>query len=353
MYVYIIIYTALLLLDLSAVFDSTDHSILISHLKNWFGVSSTALNLLSSFLSGRSQVVVTSNVKSQPNLLEYGVPLGSVLGPLLYSLYTAPLLSVKSNHHGIQCHFYADDTQNYLSFSPEFASSAFSIIESCIRDVFSRMISNKLSVNPNKAEYLLFNPNNVNLPVNIINLGSNTISPSDSAKNFGVIFQADMSMDKRISSIIKSCFLQLRDFRRIRPFISEIAAITLANPFVHSRLDFCNSLFYGLLKYSIYFLQKVQNAVARIVTNSFNFSHITLTLKSLHWLPEFFRINFKIRCITHRALSLGEPFYLNSLLTHRLNTHSLRTTSFSPLLLPNFSKKSNGFRTFSYTAPFF
>ena len=63
-------------------------------------------------------------------------------------------------------------------------------------------------------------------------------------------------MDKRISSIIKSCFLQLRDFRRIRPFISKTAAITLANTFVHSRLDFCNSLFYGLPKYSIHRLQK-------------------------------------------------------------------------------------------------
>ena len=117
-----------------------------------------------------------------------------MLGPLLYFLYTSRL-SVISNRPGIQCHFYADDTQIYLSFSPEFASPTFSIIEYCIRDVFSWMISNKLSVNPNKTEYLLFNPNNVNILVNIIILGSNTISPSDSAKNLGVIFQTDMSLE--------------------------------------------------------------------------------------------------------------------------------------------------------------
>ena len=175
--------TALLLLDLLAAFFTINYSILLSHLKHLFGVSSTSFNLLSSFLSGRSSVVVTSNVKSQPNLLEYGVPHGDMLGPLLYSLNTTPLLSVMSNHSRIRCHFYADDTQIYLLFSPELASSAFSTIESCIRDVFLWMISNKLSVNPNKTEYFLFNPNNVNLPVNIINLDSNTISPSDSAKN--------------------------------------------------------------------------------------------------------------------------------------------------------------------------
>ena len=88
-------------------------------------------------------------------------------------------------------------------------------------------------------------------------------------------------------------------------------------------------------------LQKVQNTVARIVTNFSHFSHITPTLKSLHWLPIYYRINLKIGLcyITHRALSLGEPFYLNTLLTHRSNTHSLRTTSCSLLLLLYFDKK--------------
>ena len=96
-----------------------------------------------------------------------------------------------------------------------------------------------------------------------------------------------MFMDKHISSIIKSCFLQLCDFRRIRPFISKTAAITLANAFIHSHLDFCKSLFYGLPKYSIHRLQKVQNIVARIITNSFLFSHTTLTLKSLLGFQHF------------------------------------------------------------------
>ena len=217
-----------------------------------------------------------------------------VLEPLLYSLYTTPLLSAISNHSGIQCHFYANNTHIYLSFSPGLTSLALSAIESCIRDVFSWMTLNKLSVNPNKTEYLLFNPSNINPPVYTINLDSNIISPSDSAKNLGVIFQTDMSPDKHVSSIVKSCFLQLRDFRRIHPFISITAAKMLANAFVHSRPDFCNSLFYGLPKFSIHRLQKVQNTVARIVSNSTRFPHKNPSLKSLHWLPIIYCINFKI-----------------------------------------------------------
>ena len=103
--------TALLLLDLSAAFDTIDHNILINCLRHWFGIFSTALNLLSSFLSDRYQTVIASNSKSQPVLLEYGIPQGSVLGPLLYSLYATPLLSVISRYPEIRSHFYADDTQ--------------------------------------------------------------------------------------------------------------------------------------------------------------------------------------------------------------------------------------------------
>ena len=343
--------TALLLLDLSAAFDTIDHSILIHRLQHWFGISSTALNLLSSFLSDRFQTVITPTSKSNPVLLEYGVPQGSVLGPLLYSLYTTPLHSIISKYPGLRCHFYADDTQIYLSFSPELASSAFTSIETCIKDIFTWMIGNKLSVNPDKTEYLLFNSKNINVPVSI-NLNLNTISPSECAKNLGVIFQSDMSMDKHISSVVKTCFHQLREFRHIRSFIPKSAAIIFANAFIHSRIDYCNSLFYGLPKYSINRLQKIQNSVARIVTRTSRSSHITPVLKSLHWLPVQYRINFKLCCITHRALSLKEPYYLNSLLINRLNSHSLRSSSFNPLTLPIFNKKSNGFRSFAHAAPF-
>ena len=276
--------TALLLLDLSAAFDTIDHNILIHRLQYWFGISSTALNLLSSFLSDRYQTVIAYNSNSQPVLLKYGGPQGSVLGPLLYSLYTTPLLSVISKYPGIRSHFYADHTQIYLSFSPE-VTTVFSSIESFIRDIFSWTVANILSVNPNKTEYLLFNPKNLNNPNCSINIDSKIFLPTNSAKNLGVVFQSDMSMDKHISTVIKSCFLQLRDVHRIRPLISKTAAITLTNAFVHSHLYNCNSLFYGLPKYSIHRLQKIQNTTASIVTRISRFTHITPILKSLHWLP--------------------------------------------------------------------
>ena len=128
-----------------------------------------------------------------------------------------------------------------ISFFFEHASSAISIIESCIKDVFSWLVANKLSVNPKKTEYLLFNSRNINSQV--ININFNSLS-------------------------LNLVSVQLRNFCHIRSLISKTAAITLANSFIHSCLDFCNSLFYGLSNYSNHRLQKVQNTAAHILTRS-------------------------------------------------------------------------------------
>ena len=154
-----------------------------------------------------------------------------------------------------------------------------------------------------------------------------------------------------ISSIIKSCFVQLRHFYHIRSLISKTAAITLANSFIYFCPDYYNSLFYGLPNYFIHHLQKVQNTAAHIFTCSVCLSHITPIFKFLHCLPVNYHINFKICCITYRALSLHEPHYLSSLLSLQSNSHSLCSYSFSPLLLPYFNKKSHDFRSFLCAAP--
>ena len=119
-------------------------------------------------------------------------------------------------------------------------------------------------------------------------------------------------MDKHISSVVKTCFHQLREFRHIRSFIPKFAAITFANAFIHFRIDYFNSLYYGLPKYSINRPQNLQTSVIRIVTHTSHLSQITPILKSLFWLPVQYCINFKLCCIAHRTLSLGKSHYLNS-----------------------------------------
>ena len=172
-------------------------------------------------------------------------------------------------------------------------------------------------------------------------------------KIISFISKSDMFINKHISALVKFCFLQLCDFHHICSFISKTAAMTLANIFVHFRLDYCNNLFYGLPKYFIHCLQKIQNTTACMVTPTSYFSQIRPFLKSLHWLFVFYCINFKIFCLPFCAFSLGKQYYLCSLLANRLNYQSLNSSPFNSLIVPCFKNVYIGIRSFSLLHLFF
>ena len=109
-------FTALTLLDLSAAFDMIDHLILLQHLHRHFGISGTVLRWFKSYFSARHQSINISGTLSCSQHLPFGVPQGSVLGPVLFSLYTTSLSQVITTHN-LSHHLYADDTQVYISLS--------------------------------------------------------------------------------------------------------------------------------------------------------------------------------------------------------------------------------------------
>ena len=107
----------LVMLDLSAAFDTLDHTLPVERPRSFFGFSGTALQWLSSYLHGRSQRVIIGDTISSPRYLEFGVPEGSILEPLLFTLYIAPLQDV-IQAYSLNCMFYADDSQVYIAVKP-------------------------------------------------------------------------------------------------------------------------------------------------------------------------------------------------------------------------------------------
>ena len=135
--------TSLILLDLSADFDTVDHSILLTRLQNWFGLDGLSLDWFTSYLSSRSQQAVSINDSiSAFSTLSCGVPEGSVLGPLLFTLYTTPLDSVISKN-SLKYHLYADDTQLYISFTPSNSALSLDTLTTTFTDILSWMNLNK------------------------------------------------------------------------------------------------------------------------------------------------------------------------------------------------------------------
>ena len=142
------------MLDLSAAFGTIDHGILLERLSAWFGIHGSVLSWFSSYLMDRTLSVKVHEHSSSPTNLKYGVPQGSVLGPILFNLYTTPLSSLISSH-SLDHELFADDTQMYTCFTLNSYSDAVSCLQQTFQSISSWMSANFLALNPVKTEFML------------------------------------------------------------------------------------------------------------------------------------------------------------------------------------------------------
>ena len=145
----------LVALDISAAFDMVSHSILLRRLSHTFGVNDAALAWIRSYLTIRSQFVRIGSASSKPTVCDYSVPQGSVLGPILFTVYTAPVGMV-ANSFGVVQQQYADDTQLYNAMSKSSSIGATLQLENCETTLHRWFAENGLALNPGKSEAVLF-----------------------------------------------------------------------------------------------------------------------------------------------------------------------------------------------------
>ena len=303
-------------------------------------------------MTGRSQRINLGNCLSSRSDLSFGVPQGSVLGPLLFTLYTTPLSSLISGH-AIPHHLYPDDSQLYISFSSDNSAAALNGLQSCLASVKSCMSTNKLKLNPDKTEFLLIGNERQRskylsmFPIELLDVKS---YPAKSARNLGVIFDKHFYFRSLISAICSSCSYHIRDLRRIRRPLDLDSAKLLANGLVSSHLDYCNSLLSGIAETNRTMLQRVLNRLARVVTKSPPFTRSVPLLRSLHWLPVKYRVHFEICLLTYKAFHEEQPVHLRSLIATSLPSRSLRSNRGITLSIPRI-KTNTGARAFSSCSP--
>ena len=267
------------------------------------GSTNTVLQWSSSYLTDRTHYVSLHNHCSCFTPVHSGVRQGSVLGPIIFTMYNKPLSAIIDSHSIIH-HSFDDDLQLLMSDPPDRISELLHSMQSCISDVKAWATANMLILNDNKTELMLVTSKRTKHLHSLhtsITIGNAQIPLKKSVKNLGFTLDCHHTMNAHVSNIAQTCYFELRRLASIRRFLTSTATATLVSAFALSRIDYSNSMLFGSTRDVTSHMQRILNYAARIILRLPKSSSITIHLETLHWLPVKARSTYKIACLCYHC----------------------------------------------------
>lgn len=342
--------TILSLLDFSKAFDTINHQLLVSKLK-YYGFSVASFSLLSSYLHNRKQIIFSNNSFSDQAQILSGVPQGSILGPLLFLVYTSDILN-SLTYCKIQA--FADDTQIYYCFDDENYLEAEQNINQDLSMLSELSKGHNLKLNPTKSSLLLFgNKNKINTIKDSLNISidGTRLNFVNSAKNLGIYLDIDLRFKDHLKSIFQKAYTALKMLYSNRHILSRKLRKHLCESLVLSNFTYCDFVYgFCLDNESNNRIQKVQNQCVRFVYGLRKYDHISHFYREIGWLRMEARRGLHFCTFLLKTINdTDSPASIRERLVFRREIHDRNVRAREHLTMPH-HRSAMFQRSFSYNA---
>lgn len=340
--------TILVCLDYSKAFDVINHDLLFAIL-HYIGFSRHAILFFKAYFSDRRQLTKLNDQYSGSTTIRMGVGQGSILGPLIYSVYTAFLLEPL---RVCNYHMYADDIQIYHSFDPSRVDEEIARINSDMNQVVMSSSAHGLTINPSKTTVMVFGrPKARSLILDRVKLQlqGKTLAVTESIKNLGLNIDCRLRFTKHVTNMVRASFGKLKVLYGCRDCLDVGLRRQLCETLILSRFNYCDTVYGPCLDSKDTFrIQKVQNACLRFIYGIRRRQRISWTLVRARWLNMRQRRVLHACVFYHKLILTKIPPYLHRRITFRTDVHNINVRN-RGLLTPPIYKSAFFTRSFTYS----